>query len=162
MKKLSVCLMVLFLCFIPTAQALANPPAEGIMDGGQSLNGEIIVNSIRIDAPTPYLNGYEGVVMVPVRAIAESLGIAVEWNAAEREISVGGALTIRIGLDYYTNADGVNFTFGPAPEIRQDRAYVPISFFTNALPGYYAYVTDGTIIVEDKAETQSVQEDNAH
>lgn len=139
--------LVILLCLCPAMQALAETPPQGIMDGAPFTNGEIVVNGILLDAPTPYVYGHEGVVMVPLRAIAEALGLSVNWGEAEQMIDVGDMLCLWIGKDYYASPDGTHIPFGPPPEIYDSRTYVPISLFGNALKGYDAQIAEGQVIV---------------
>lgn len=78
----------------------------------------------------------DGMWLVPVRAIAEKMGLEVKWNAELNAISVGttpmGA-TFNIGENAYTKARMMPQTLSSAPVVENERTYVPVDFFTEIL-----------------------------
>lgn len=78
----------------------------------------------------------DGMWLVPVRAIAEKMGLEVKWNAELNAISVGttpmGA-TFNIGENSYTKAKMMPQTLSAAPIAENERTYVPVDFFTEIL-----------------------------
>ena len=139
-----------------------NSAAElrGIRLNEINLNGEIIINGELIDAPTPYVHKDDPeVVMVPLRAVAEKLGLKVIWQAYEQEIILGYGIQLWIG-----NAEFVtNFTFrsklNPAPELTDGMTYVSLDFIRNVLE-YDANISDGSVVIgESTSSTVWVSQD---
>ena len=128
---------------------------DGPLDITAMFNGQIVVNGEIIQAPMPYVNGPDGVIMVPLRAIAEKLGYTVTWIQEERSVRIGAATYIWIGKDYYVIGRAAPIEFGPAPELTNDRTFVPMTFFRQVLQGYNAYVFEGQIVI-DNADTSDM------
>lgn len=110
---------------------------------------EIIVNNQKIKAPVAYLNE-EGIVMVPLRAIAQALGFDVSWNGELKSIMVGKGISLSIGKDYYTYLKTAPLQLGTAPALVQDTAFVPLSFFTKVVKLKNAYVSETQIIINNE------------
>lgn len=86
-------------------------------------------------------------VMVPLRAIAEALGYEVKWDGETRsiELNAGNQWTkLYIGKDQYFFARIKPFPLGEAPEIINDRTFVPLDFFKEILKANVS-VEDTTI-----------------
>jgi len=68
------------------------------------------------------------VTMVPLRLVAESLGFTVTWNEADRSVALqyagGQVSTLVIGQTAFAGS-----VLETAPIIRNDRTFVPVSFF---------------------------------
>ena len=109
-------------------------------------SGGIIVNSRSVSAPPPSVT--EGVIMLPLRAVAEALGLTVDWNGSERRIDIGGVYSVWIGRPVISRDGGrTTHEFGPAPEIIDGRTFVPISFFNFGISGVNAGIEDGIVVV---------------
>ena len=134
--------------------AADKPPVEEIADYhpdlNSSLNGEIVVNGEIIEAPAPYYSaGSDGIIMLPLRAIAEILGFEVVWNSEDQGIRIGKAIDLWIGKDYYTVGRRAPITgLGAAPELTGGSTYVPIAFFREVLPVFDVKKVDCQIIIE--------------
>ena len=115
------------------------------------LNGEVVVNGEIIQAPAPFWSE-AGVVMVPLRAIAEALGYDVNWDANVRGIRIGVAINLWIGRDEYHVGRMAPIELGTAPEIRDDLTFVPMNFFGRVLAGYTAFAFEGQVVVGDAEE----------
>ena len=66
--------------------------------------------------------------LVPIRIVTETLGGDVEWNDSTKTVTLnidGKAITMTIGVEL----EG----YGVAPEIINDRTYVPIRFVAEEL-----------------------------
>ncbi|MCL2461771.1 MAG: copper amine oxidase N-terminal domain-containing protein, partial [Defluviitaleaceae bacterium] len=112
------------------------------------LDGSIAVLGDLIDAPAPYISD-DGVIMVPLRAIAEKLGFDVVWDGTDQSVRLGKAVNLAIGKDYYTVGKMAPIQLGTAPELKDDRTYVPLSFFSTITAEYSAYCSfTGQIIIE--------------
>lgn len=106
----------------------------------------IIVDGQAIEAPAAYLSE-NGVVMVPIRAIAEALGYEVGWTNETRGISLGKAISLQVGKDDYIFAKMAPIKLGTAPIIVEGNTYVPLSFFTDVAQSSEAYVNNTEIII---------------
>lgn len=80
----------------------------------------------------------DGIVLLPVRAVCEKIGLEVQWKENLSAISVGtvpmGA-TFNIGINSYTKAKMAAQTLSVAPIAENGRTYVPVDFFTEILEG---------------------------
>lgn len=106
----------------------------------------ILVNNTIIDAPPAFLNE-DGVVMVPVRAIAETLGYKVGWNNDERSVKIGYEIFFLIGKNNYSNCERTQIKLETAPIIVDGRTYVPLSFFKEILNVKFADFFDNQVII---------------
>lgn len=99
-----------------------------------------------IKAPKAYLNK-QGVVMVPLKAIAKELGMRVVHNAG----NAPSTITYKIGVDSYkTYLQAEPIKLGTAPAWRWGVTYVPLSFFNKVVQVEYAYVTDKQIVISGR------------
>jgi hypothetical protein len=115
-------------------------PAEAV---GLSLT----VNGEAVDSPEPYV-GEDGTVMVPIRAVAERLGFTVGWEDATQSVMLNQSVSLTIGEDNYAYMRTAPVQLGVAPELINDRTFVPLRFFGDVLPVGGAYVLDGVVAVE--------------
>ena len=100
---------------------------------------QLMVNGSIVECDSPVLETGGGI-MIPVRAAAQALGAAVEWDGKTRSVSVskdGKTLVFNVGnVNYeYNGSYGV---FGIAPVIYGERAMVCAEDFANIL-GYAAF-----------------------
>ena len=113
-------------------------PAKDLVDGNESVpttdatSMNIVVNNKVIEAPALYTNN-QGVIMVPLRAVAEALKFDVIWDAKSKKAMVGKVATATIGQDYYTYVKTAPIQLGTAPEIVKGRTFVPLSFFNEVM-----------------------------
>lgn len=110
----------------------------------------IVVSGETTSAPTAY-NNEDGVVMVPVRAIAEGLGYEVSWNNENQSVMIGGNISLTIGEDNY-NINGNIVKLGAKPSLTHSSTYVPISFFREFVNN--AYVFEGQVVVDNFEKIQ--------
>ena len=101
------------------------------MDVGKNLYG---VNGSKIIMDTvPVNNG--GNVFVPIRAIAEALGMVIEWDSTTKTITMTNGATVTrmmIGSTYlYTNGTKVILNFPPYID-SNDRTMVPVRAVSEA------------------------------
>jgi len=115
-----------------------------------SLNGEIVVNNELLDGvPFPFLHETEdgGVVMVPLRVVADALGYDVSWNGYLRSIQLG------VGIHLWIDSIEVHYgrmapiEISTAPIIVDNMTFVPLDFFRDVL-GQMAYVFEGQVVIE--------------
>ncbi|WP_219838676.1 stalk domain-containing protein [Paenibacillus sp. R14(2021)] len=101
-----------------------------VVADGQSLHG------------TKLYTAAGGVVMAPLRPLAEALGFKLGWNAASRtyEVRKGQAWTsLTKGKDRYAVTDKASFTLGAAPVLKNGQLYVPLAFFSKVLNAKITY-----------------------
>ena len=113
-------------------------------------NEEILVKDQPVSSHYAYVSAYtndQGTVMVPLRAIAESLGHEVAWDNDLRRVTIDSDISFTIGTDSFAKGEK-NFELGTAPEILQDRTFVPLSFFQQVIGTDVADVINGQIIVK--------------
>ena len=139
--------------FIIPSPATSSTTAGRTMDKNVPLNGEILINGNTIQAPAPYIKGDKDNVMVPLRAVAEQLGITVTWNEMEQSVDIGAEMHIFIGKDYCIIGDGDPVTLSSPPEISAGFTYVPLSFFQDVLTGYLAYIKNDRVLIENRVKT---------
>lgn len=78
----------------------------------------------------------DGVVLVPVRKYAESLGLEVGWDRVLRSVTVGTVpmgVGFKIGENSYSKARMTPFVLEAAPRLIDSKTYVPVSFFEQVL-----------------------------
>ena len=115
------------------------------------LNGEIVVKGEIIEAPAPYYSN--GVVMVPLRTIAEALGFDVNWDKEVEGVRLGAAINLFIGKDYYTVGRMAPIELGAAPELTDGTTFVPFTFFREVVSGYDIEVFEGKVVIETALAT---------
>lgn len=72
----------------------------------------------------------DDVLMVPLREIAENLGLTVEWNGEMRAVILnGGIYSLSIDENSYAKGKMMPMELGSAPEIKDDLTYVPVEYF---------------------------------
>lgn len=109
---------------------------------------EIVVNNEIIEAPAAYTND-QGIVMVPLRAIAGALGYEVTWINETRSIILGKDISLTIGKDNYVSGEGAIIQLGTAPELTGERTFVPLSFFREVIQMNNAYAFEGQIVIDN-------------
>ena len=89
--------------------------------------------------------------MVPVRAVAEALGMPVEWNDLLKAVSVGTAqmgVNFNIGTNLYNKAKMMPIELKSEPILLETTqggvTYVPVEFFTDVIEGEISEV-DGVL-----------------
>lgn len=105
----------------------------------------IIVNDASIEAPAAYIDE-AGTVMVPLRAVSEALMHEVTWNNEKRCVMVGNDVQVKIGERNIT-VGNANIELESAAVIKDDRSYVPLSFFKEALGIKTADFIENSIII---------------
>ncbi|MCL2121499.1 MAG: ABC transporter substrate-binding protein [Clostridiales bacterium] len=152
-KRTLALLLVMILAFGMTPAVIASAPMpisapapDVPVDQIAVTTGEILINGVQINAPRPSVK--DGVILLPIRQIAEALDLAVTWQGNDRSVTIGDAYVLWIGKPQLSSDGGLTTReFGPAPEIIDGRTYVPISFFNFGLTGFSASVEDGKVVV---------------
>ena len=99
---------------------------------------KIIVNGKRVTSDVdPYISNDR--TLVPIRVIAEELDSVVEWDNDNRAVHISKEdihilLRIDSNLVEYTNDNETTYTvIDVAPQVKEDRTFVPIRLISNAL-----------------------------
>ena len=134
MKKLSlltvfsvVCLL-LFNVFILTCNVSANPDNITII-----VNGEMMEFGTDANDPYPYIK--EGRTLIPFRRIFEKLQMEVTWDNETRTVHAKNETTVmELGIGRKTAiVNGEEHTLDVAPEITDDRTFVPLRFVSESV-----------------------------
>jgi hypothetical protein len=110
--------------------------------GAQNLT--IAVNDVTVAGPKPYVNE-NGVFMLPVRAVAEAMGLNVEWFGDTNTVQVGKTASFAIGKDAYAKNKMTPIELGTAPVLNDGTTYVPLDFFTQIIEGVKVNYTSDSI-----------------
>ena len=119
-------------------------------------NSEIVINGKAIESPKAFMTD-DLILMVPVRPVAEALGLAVEWFEDTESVQVGINLFFSIDKDEYSFARMAPVSLGAAPVLVNDRTYVPIELFTKWLDVDW-YFEDGQIKIKMIVEEEEAGE----
>ncbi|MEW9669118.1 stalk domain-containing protein [Ammoniphilus sp. 3BR4] len=114
--------LLCFLCFTTITQA-----HEKVI--------EVYVNNqpMSFDRSPPFIK--EGTTMVPLRSIAETLGVQVDWDEKSNMVTLQGSpKMIKLGIDQLAaEVNGQTKRLQQAPIIYNDRTYVPLRFISEEL-----------------------------
>jgi hypothetical protein len=141
--KLLVCVIISFLLSLSLVSPAPAAP-KVIVDGKQ----------LSFDVP-PVIQ--DGRVLVPMRAIFESLGAELQWDGVTRTVAATkGELAVVLTVDVRTaSKNGAVVAMDVPPRINGGRTLVPLRFVTEAL-GIPVYWNGTTQTVSVFSETQSV------
>ena len=111
-------------------------PAAELTVKSSDGNLEITSNGITIEFPDakPFIDE-NGRTQIPVRAVTESLGAAVDWNGAQHLVTINGNgvdISLTIGSDII-NVNGKPTQMDTAAVIIDERTYVPIRYVAEAM-----------------------------
>ena len=109
---------------------------------------DMVVNNKIISAPDAYYN-QSGVLMVPLRAVAQELGYSVMWEHSAKIVFLDNTIAVYVDRDYYTYARMAPIQLGTAAENHKGIVYVPLSFFTEVMRLNNAYVFEGQIVIDN-------------
>ncbi|MFM1653311.1 copper amine oxidase N-terminal domain-containing protein [Brevibacillus sp. B_LB10_24] len=123
------------------------------LDSAGGLHYNLVVNGkgLSRDENKVYENNQKEI-MVPLRAIAEELGYKLTWNPETQgtELVKGNQwFLIKIGEDQY-NIARMNVTLGTAPELKDDKTYVPLKFVQDVLKENVTVGVTGTITISSE------------
>lgn len=125
---LALSLLLLMINLIPAAAL--DPQPEPPMQGGISV---LVDGSPLVMDVAPVME--QGRTLVPLRAIFEALGAAVEWSEADQIITAKkGELAVKLQVgSKVAFKNGVPVSLDVPPQIYNDRALVPVRFISEAL-----------------------------
>lgn len=93
------------------------------------------INNKEINLEKEVYGNEEGVVMIPLRQIAEELGYEVKWNNETRSVELTKDVqwtSVTIGEDSYNFAKMI-IKLGAAPELKEATTFVPLTFLEEVL-----------------------------
>ncbi|MBE1441458.1 copper amine oxidase N-terminal domain-containing protein [Paenibacillus sp. OAS669] len=156
MKK-GIALMALSMA-LGGGAAYAAPNMMPLAEEPQAVSATLAAEQIQVtvNGKAASLTGYQASgaqeAMLPLRAIAESLGFTLTWKQEDSsvDLSKGPQWTnVKVGDDRYS-VNKMLKTLGTAPELKDNTMYVPASFFQEIL---HASVTkDGNSVAVSAAE----------
>ncbi|MCX7714876.1 MAG: copper amine oxidase N-terminal domain-containing protein [Clostridia bacterium] len=139
-----------------TKKELLNQIAQAKKDVGDSSIGVFVkgsaVNFENYDNVTPIIK--DGRTLIPVRAIAESLGAEVNYDSDTGTITIvldGKEVTLKIN-DTSATVDGKQTTLEVAPMIDNGRTFVPVRFISEAFGLDVEWDSDSQTVIIDDAE----------
>ena len=146
-------LVVLYGVSTRSIPAQTNPTKIIVLDEEEPVAiDQVSVNGKILEGFKPVQND-DGVVMVPVRAVAEELGYEVGWNQEEKKVTVGELISFKIGEDNYTMDDTSGILLYAAPILKDGVTYVPLSFISEFLNTFEAYVSNAQVIIVKSLST---------
>ncbi|SCW64418.1 Copper amine oxidase N-terminal domain-containing protein [Paenibacillus tianmuensis] len=107
----------------------------------------------------PIYVGAKNQIMVPIRAAAEALGYKLTWkqDTQSLELVQGNQwLTLQIGQDKYSFAKML-VPLEAAPELTNEKTYVPLSYFEKVMKLQVKVNATGTITIHSKKQESEEQ-----
>lgn len=108
-------------------------------------NKAVVINGVQV---TEYVQTGEGLYMIPLRAVTESLGMDLIWDSETRSAEVTNGVfssKITIGSNDYTVNKSLQ-KFEQAPQIIDGSTYVPLSFIKDGL-GLEYKLGNGALVI---------------
>lgn len=122
---------------------------------------KLVVNGKKITSDAdPYISNDR--TLVPIRVIAEELDSVVEWDNDNRAVHISKEdihilLRIDSNLVEYTNDNETSYTIiDVAPQITEDRTFVPIRLISNALGVGIEWNNDERAVYIDSSKSSEV------
>lgn len=138
--------VVLFEKAVPPIYHLTEEEKAALL--GDVSTMEIVVNDKKIEAPAAYKNN-QGTVMVPLRSVAEAIGLDVKWDSASESVTLGKGISLTIGKDNYNYMKTAPIQLGTAPELVNERTFVPLKFFKEVARMNNAHVFEAQIVINN-------------
>jgi len=109
------------------------------------VNGE----EINLSSPPAYIDEESQTTMVPLRFISEIIGAKVEWIPNTKEIIITqDDKTIRMSTKSIdTTVNGKEFVLPCKPQIKEERAFVPLKFIAQNLEFVVDWIPESKTIV---------------
>lgn len=111
----------------------------------------IKINSVKnksISTKNYYITKPYNLKMIPLREMCEVFGFKIIWNvtsASAQIIKDDLSVTVFINRNNYVKNKEAPQTLESPPQIRNDRTYVPVSFFTEYLNLFYSVDQNNTV-----------------
>lgn len=111
------------------------------------INGEIVVNGEILETElTPFFNE-EGILMIPLRVVAEALGYDVNWDGEMQSIRLGVAIHTWIGNTEAHRGRMAPIELSTAPILVDSATFVSMDFVQYVL-AQTVYVFEGQVVIE--------------
>jgi len=129
------------------------PIPEWMLDGSviDATGWPILVDGEQIEAPAAFQTE-DGIVMVPVRAVADALGYEVKWDHETKSVMLGVAIHLWIGNTEVHFGRMAPIVIPTAPQIVDGSTYVPLDFFKSVLGLPNAFAFEGQIEIHSVGE----------
>jgi len=131
---------------VPVVTLPAPAPGETIDASGWPIQ----VNGTNIAAPAAFQTA-DGILMVPLRAIAEALGYEVNWDGATRGVRLGVAINAWVGNTEVHIGRMAPQTIATAPVLVDGTTFVPLEFF-RVIGVNNAFAFEGQIVIDSENE----------
>lgn len=97
---------------------------------------QVKVDNVSVEFPDvkPYIDPSTSRTMIPIRFVSEKLGASVEWDGANRTVTMtkeGKQISLKIGEKKAT-VSGKQITFDAAATLQNNRTFVPLRFVSEA------------------------------
>lgn len=126
-------------------------PEVEVVENEISVFDKIVINEKEITLNKQIYKNEKGIVMIPLRQIAEVLGYKVKWDNDLRraELIKGPQWTaVTIGEDNYNFAKML-VKLGTAPEIKDSTTFVPLNFLEEVLSVNMGILEDGLMNITE-------------
>lgn len=132
--------------------------AEANKDIKVNVNGAA-VDFGNYDNVTPYIEN--DTTLIPVRAIAEALGLTVNWSAESKTVSIQGKSEILLTIDSdVAVVNGESKALGMPARIVDNRIFVPLRFVAENMEADVEWVSDTyTVNIADKKQDKGERPD---
>jgi len=123
---------------------------------------KVVVDGKQVDFPDakPFIDK-SGRVQVPIRFLAESLGLNVAWNEANKEVAFTKdktQITMRVG-DVWYDLNGFGYSMDTAPIQKDGRVYAPLRFVSQAFGAEVKWDSKtSTVTVIGKSSDEEVEQ----
>ncbi|WP_048601572.1 copper amine oxidase N-terminal domain-containing protein [Rubeoparvulum massiliense] len=120
----------------------------------------IRINQGLLDTSLTWYTTEHGDVLIPLRVIAEALGYEVIWHGENQSIELVRLphwVTLSIGEDQYGFGKMAPQPLGVAPVLRENHTYVPLSLFTQLIPGYEGKVEGNILSITAEENNQEAE-----
>lgn len=124
-------------------------PVTGIATKAVADGAVLNLNGVDYKIPAPY-TAENGTLMIPLRAVAEAMGFAVQWHGDTGDIILeNGALYVKMNAfaDGYALSKAAAVKLGTAPVAENGMTFVPVEFITEVIGGDYRTTENGIKMV---------------
>ena len=135
---------------IALSAALMTPTAFAAGEA-VALEKPVYINGAKIDKQ--FINDTDGTVLIPVRAVCETLGMNVDWNAESETVIIEKMpvyITFSPYSDGYTFAKTAPMQLGKAPKLVEGTTYVPVNFAEEILHTELSFTESGVYLTTEQ------------
>lgn len=119
-------------------------------------DNNVMVNGTAMSVTAPFISN--DITLVPLRVIAEGLGMEVEWEGETRTVTLSNAdktIVLRIDSDI-VNVNGEEKTLLAAPIIKEDTTMLPIRFVSEELGALVGWDQETQTVTVTAAAEQTI------